>query len=88
MTPGTTFRQQVAENNPLQVVLTCTEKLALVSDDNERSFRLHSLLKKNIEKMRKIIHKFQNITQYATKDYVDGKKIIDIDAASSKTSRK
>ncbi|MDX2453545.1 PAS domain S-box protein [Desulfosarcina sp.] len=75
-------------NNPLQVVLTCTEKLALVSDDNERSFRLHSLLKKNIEKMRKIIHKFQNITQYATKDYVDGKKIIDIDAASSKTSRK
>lgn len=75
-------------NNPLQVVLTCAENLAPASDDNERSSRLYSLLKKNIEKMRKIIHKFQNITQYATKDYVDGKKIIDIDAASSKTSSK
>jgi hypothetical protein len=38
--------------------------------------------------MRKIIHKFQNITQYATKDDVDGKKNIDIDPASSKTSSK
>jgi hypothetical protein len=35
--------------------------------------------------MRKTIQKFQNITQYATKDYVDGKRIIDIDAASSQT---
>ena len=72
-------------NNPLQVVLTCAEKLAPTSDDNERQSRLYGLLNNNIEKMRKIIHKFQNITQYATKDYVDGKKIIDIDAASSGT---
>jgi len=40
------------------------------------------LLRNNINKMRKIIIKFQNITQYATKEYVQGKKIIDIDAAS------
>ena len=70
-------------NNPLQVVLMCTEKLAPASDDNQRQSRLYSLLKNNIEKMRKTIQKFENITQYATKDYVDGKKIINIDTASS-----
>lgn len=75
-------------NNPLQVVLTCTEKLAPTSDDNQRQSKLYRLLKNNIEKMRKIIQKFQNITQYATKDYVYGKKIIDIDAASSGTPSK
>jgi len=70
-------------NNPLQVVLTCTEKMAFLSDGNQRQSRLYSLLKANIEKMRKNIQKIQNITQYTTKDYVDGKKIIDIDASSS-----
>ncbi len=71
-------------NNPLQVVLTCTEKLAQPSDDNQRNSKLSRLLTKNVERMRKTIQKFQNITQYTTKDYVDGKRIIDIDAASSR----
>jgi PAS domain S-box-containing protein len=70
-------------NNPLQVVLTCVEKLAPISDDDQRNFKLIRLLKSNIEKMRKTIQKFQNITQYATKDYVEGEKIFDIDGASS-----
>jgi PAS domain S-box-containing protein len=70
-------------NNPLQVVLMCSEKLATTSDYNQRKSNLYRLLMNNIEKMRKTIQKFQNITQYATKDYADGKKIIDIDSASS-----
>jgi hypothetical protein len=40
------------------------------------------LLKRSIDKIKKTVGKFQNITRYATKDYVQGKKIIDIDAAS------
>ena len=72
-------------NNPLQVVLMCTEKLAPTSEDDQRLAKLFHLLKDNVERMRKIIIKFQNITQYATKDYVAGKKIIDIDAASPGT---
>jgi signal transduction histidine kinase len=75
-------------NNPLQVALTCAEKLRPVSDDEQRQIKLYRLLINNIEKMKNIILKFQNITQYATKDYVDGKKIIDIDAASSDVVRK
>jgi PAS domain S-box-containing protein len=71
-------------NNPLQVVLTCVEKLAPTSDDDQRTFNLIRLLKSNIEKMRKTVQKFHNITQYATKDYVEGEKIFDIDVASSR----
>jgi PAS domain S-box-containing protein len=71
-------------NNPLQVVLTCSEKLAPREGEDQRRVDFHHLLIKNIEVMRKTIHKFQNITQYATKDYVKGKKILDIDAASNR----
>ena len=72
-------------NNPLQVVLTCTEKLAPASEQDPTRLKLFRLLKNNVAKMRTIIHKFQNITQYTTKEYVAGKKIIDIDAASTNT---
>ena len=71
-------------NNPLQVLLTCVEKLSPTSVDDRRTLKLISLLKKNIEKMRKIIEKFHNITQYSTKDYVEGETIFDIDVASSR----
>ncbi len=74
-------------NNPLQVVLTCTEKLAPISGDNQRESKLYRLLSSNINKMRNTIIKFQNITRYATKEYVDGKKIIDIEGASKKNER-
>ncbi len=70
-------------NNPLQVVLTCTEKLAPSADADQRQTRLYDLLRKNIEAMQRIVHKFNNITQYITKEYVGGGKIIDIDAASA-----
>lgn len=71
-------------NNPLQIVLTGTERLAPAPDADPRQANLYRLLKKNVEKMRETIHKFNNITQYATKAYVDGKKIIDIDKASTR----
>jgi PAS domain S-box-containing protein len=70
-------------NNPLQVVLTSTEKLAPAPDADQRQIKLYRLLKKNVEQMRKIIHKFHNITRYAAKEYVGGEKIIDIDRASA-----
>lgn len=70
-------------NNPLQVVLTCAHKLAPEGNGIPREDRLSRLLLDNIERMRGIIVKFQNITRYVTKDYVAGKKIIDIDGASN-----
>ena len=72
-------------NNPLQVVLTCTEKLAPAPGAGERESALFRLLSNNVQKMITVLSKFQNITQYASKDYVDGKKIFDIDEASSES---
>ena len=71
-------------NNPLQVVSMCIEKLPLASEDDTRTSNLHRLLKKNVAQMRVTIRKFQNITQYASKDYVGGKKILDIHKASER----
>jgi PAS domain S-box-containing protein len=70
-------------NNPLQVMLTCTEKLAVPGDDAQRNTMLIDLLKKHLDKISVTIQKIQNITQYATKDYVQGKRIIDLDAAAA-----
>lgn len=70
-------------NNPLQVALTSAEKLAPAPDDDQRKLQYYRLLRDSIDKMRRTINKFQNITQYSTKDYVQGKKIIDIDAAAT-----
>jgi PAS domain S-box-containing protein len=65
-------------NSPLQVVLTCSEKLATDTLTDQLRIRLRKLLRENVTKMTDISAKIQNITQYTTKEYVQGKKIIDI----------
>jgi hypothetical protein len=62
----------------------CAEKLPLASGDEHRAATLHRLLEKNVAQMKVTIQKFQNITQYASKEYVDGKKILDIHKASAR----
>jgi PAS domain S-box-containing protein len=69
-------------NNPLQVAVTCIKNLAPDPDDDRQRCDYYGLLKGSIDKIAKTVRKFQNITQYTTKNYVQGKKIIDIDAAS------
>ena len=69
-------------NNPLQVVLVCSERMDDRSLNDGSTDRQLQLLRKNVEKMVEITKKFQTLTHYKTKDYVEGKKIIDIDAAS------
>jgi PAS domain S-box-containing protein len=69
-------------NNPLQVVVTCVRNLAPAADDAQDKSEYYRLLIAGIDKIKTTVKKFQNITQYTTKDYVQGKKIIDIDAAS------
>ena len=69
-------------NNPLQVVVTCIKNLAPAQNDAQAKSEYYRLLIHSIDKIRTTVRKFQNITQYATKDYVQGRRIIDIDAAS------
>ena len=69
-------------NNPLQVAVTCIKNLAPDPEDDQHRCDYYGLLKGSIDNIAKTVRKFQNITQYTTKNYVQGKKIIDIDAAS------
>ncbi len=69
-------------NNPLQVVVTCSDKLDPDVLEDETARQRLRLLKKNVHRIVLILGKFRNITQYATKDYVRGKKILDLDAAA------
>ena len=68
-------------NNPLQVVLTGVEKLGRPNLDPSQQEELIRLIKKNTLRLIELSSKIKSISQYATKDYVDGKKIIDFDAA-------
>ena len=69
-------------NNPLQVIVTGLERLKEKAPSDPRSATLYRLLDKNIRLLSEKIHRIQNITRYAAKDYVQGQKIFDIDAGS------
>ena len=71
-------------NNPLQVVLIAVEKLAAPNLKPSQKQDLIHLVKKHTLRIMELSSKIQRISQYATKDYVQGKKIFDIDAASTK----
>jgi hypothetical protein len=46
--------------------------------DNETIFEI----RRQIERIKQITSKLENITTYETKDYIQGTKIIDLDKAS------
>lgn len=71
-------------NNPLQVVLTGIEKLGDPGLDPSRRDDLIQLVQKHTVRLMELSSKIQRISQYATKDYVGGKKIFDFDAAVTK----
>lgn len=69
-------------NNPLQVIMTCSELLragVAIDPDKAKIFRI---MENNLQVLKGKIKKIQNITRYAAKDYVQGRKIFDIDAGS------
>lgn len=73
-------------NNPLQVIMTCSElfRAGAKSDlDNAEIFRI---MENNLQVLKAKIKKIQSITRYAAKDYVQGRKIFDIDAGSEHRS--
>jgi PAS domain S-box-containing protein len=74
-------------NNPLQVVLIGIEKLAAEDLEPSQKQGLTNLIKKHTLRMMELSSKIQRISQYATKDYVHGKKIFDIDAAATTPPR-
>jgi len=69
-------------NSPLQVILTGIEKLGDRNLEDTLKEKLIALIRKNTQRMMELSAKIQRISQYAAKDYVDGRKIFDIDAAA------
>ncbi|MCF8079999.1 MAG: hypothetical protein K9K88_12040 [Desulfobacterales bacterium] len=63
-------------------MLLGSKKLAEGKLDAPVRDEFRKLVAENIGKLVEITNKIQRITQYQTKDYVQGKKIFDIDAAS------
>lgn len=70
-------------NNPLQVVSLGIEKLGDAHLEPSRRQEMFQLVKKHTQRIIELSSKIQKISQYATKDYVHGKKIFDIDAAAN-----
>ena len=70
-------------NNPLQVVLIAIEKLAENRLAAPQKATLIQLVRQHTLRMIELSSKIKKISQYATKDYVQGTKIFDIDAASN-----
>ena len=64
------------------MIVTGLERLKEKAPSDPRSATLYRLLDKNIRLLSEKIHRIQNITRYAAKDYVQGQKIFDIDAGS------
>jgi hypothetical protein len=58
------------------------EKLANPKLEQSQKEDMTRLIKNHTLRIIELSSKIKRISQYATKDYVDGKKIIDIDAAT------
>jgi PAS domain S-box-containing protein len=70
-------------NQPLQAISGYAEIALMNLSGNEFLSESLEIITQQIERMSNITSKLQNITQYETKSYLDG-KIIDIDKASKK----
>ncbi|MEJ2725735.1 MAG: hypothetical protein P8175_14045, partial [Deltaproteobacteria bacterium] len=69
-------------NQPMQIVLTCSEILLLSVPKEDPAFRRIQALTEQITRMGEITWKLMRITKYETKEYAGAAKIIDIDRAS------
>ncbi|MFZ5572087.1 MAG: PAS domain-containing protein [Thermodesulfobacteriota bacterium] len=69
-------------NQPLQYVSGSAEILLMDLAENDPFFPTISKMKAQIDRMGDITKKLMGITSYRTRDYVGGRKIIDIDKAS------
>ncbi len=69
-------------NNPLQVVLIGIEKLDDKNLGQSQKEELIKLAKKSTLRLIELSSKIKSISRYAAKDYVEGKKIFDIDAGA------
>jgi len=69
-------------NQPMQVVLGCSELLSGKMDNHEDMKKILKTISDQIVKMDRILKQINHITSYETRDYVGGIRIVDIEKAS------
>ncbi|MBF0224975.1 MAG: response regulator [Desulfobacterales bacterium] len=68
---------------PMETILSNIEFISSKIKPENNFYNDFTKIKKQYVRMRQIVSKLMNITKYETKDYIKGKKIIDLDKASS-----
>jgi signal transduction histidine kinase len=70
-------------NQPLQVVSVSLEPLLRAISKDSPLYNRTQKIEEKIDMIAGITRKLQTMTKYETKDYIEGRKIIDIDKTSS-----
>ncbi len=71
-------------NQPLQYISGSSELLIMDMTEEDPLFDTINKIKNQVDRMGHITKKLMGITRYKTRDYIDGRKIIDIDKSSKK----
>ncbi len=72
-------------NQPMQAVFGCLDLLLMdITEDNPLYEDLKEI-KGQIARMGEITNKLMKITRYKTRDYIEGRKMLDINGASSRS---
>jgi PAS domain S-box-containing protein len=70
-------------NQPMQAIYGYAELLLMELPENSRLLETARKIRDQIERMSGITERLTRITSYVTKDYAEGTRIIDIEAAAS-----
>lgn len=73
-------------NQPLTVIISGLEQLIKRLPSGEPAYELAQMILDNARRLTQISEKLGQITRYASKDYVAGKRILDLDEASKHES--
>jgi len=69
-------------NQPLHVIGGYSELLQLMMDENDPLYPKLKSITEQVAKLGEITAKLSKITTYETREYIGGKKIIDIDKST------
>lgn len=74
-------------SQPLQVVATCCDLLLRGLDPQDPKVANFRKLRAGVDRLGDLTGKILRVTEYRTKDYLNGRKIVDLEMASSKEHR-
>ena len=74
-------------SQPLQIVATCCDLLLRGLDPRDPKVATFGKLRAGVDRLGDLTGKILRVTEYRTKDYMDGRRIVDLEMASSRQDR-